>query len=91
MHQHSVHCSHNTSIAALEDEVLALGRDGRLGGERDLLGMQHDLIAQYLLLAAALAKRPPAIQHLVQHYTHRPHIHLHAPGTDHVPGSLQSI
>ena len=61
------------------DEVLALGGDGRLGGESHAVRFEHDLIAQNLLLAAALPEGPAPEQHLVQHHAHRPHIHLRIP------------
>ena len=63
-------------VGAPRDEVLALGGDGGLCREGDVARLQHDLIAQDLLLAAALAEWPPPKQHLVQHHAHGPHIHL---------------
>ena len=62
--------------AILADEVLALSRDAGLGWEGNTPGVQHNLIPQDLLLAAALPKGSLAIQHLVQHHTSGPDVYL---------------
>ena len=73
----------------LADEVLALSRDAGLGWEGNTPGVQHDLVPQDLLLAAALPKGSLAIQHLEQHHTSGPDVHLQ--GMESKAGHLQCM
>ena len=60
-----------------ESDDLGLIRDSRASRKVNFSGIDDGGLSQDPLLTLIMSERPPPKQHLVQHHSRRPYIHLH--------------